>query len=206
MNRTKLLLIIMTGLLLLTACNSGYNKQDGKWVWISYDEAVGKRVGEIDQHNFETFEILDNEKYARDKNSVFYIGQIIKDANPATFEILRNGYSKDANNVFLDAEIVIFADPTTFEQLEFPYSKDYKSIFCGTLPLEIDKSEVNDFIVTNEDELMSSSKSTTLLSHFIEMNPKYKWLDTLNIDGVIVGEWATGQTKERKFKGFKEVK
>lgn len=206
MKNLKSYLIVPAIFFLLSSCNSGYNKQDKKWVWISYDEAVGKRVSEIDQHDFETFKILNNEKYATDKNSVFYVGQIIKNADPESFEVLNNGYSKDINNIFLDATTVIFADSKTFEQLEFPYSKDKNSVFCGTIPLEINRDEVTNFVVTNENELMSNMRTTASLSHFIEMNPKYKWLDTLNIDGVIIGEWGTGQTKKRKFKGFKEVK
>jgi hypothetical protein len=193
-------------LFLISSCNSGYDKQDGSWVWISYDEGAGKRINEIDPHHFETFEVLDNEEYARDKNSVFYVGQIIKNADPKSFEVIGNGYSKDLNNVFLDAKTIVFANPTTFKQLEFPYSKDDAYVFCGTIPLELDKNEIDEFVVTNENELMSTSKSTILLSHFIEHNPKYQWLDTLNIDGVIVGEWATSNTNERKFKGYKEVK
>lgn len=199
-------LTIAMSIILLTSCNSGYEKQDGKWVWISYDEAEGRRVNEIDEHDFETFEILDDKNYAQDKNSVFYVGRKIKNADPKSFEVLNNGYSKDFKNVFLDAQTIILADPNSFEQLKFPYSKDIDNIFCGTIPMEINETEVNEFIVTNVDELMSSSKSTILLSSFIDVYPKYKWLDTLNIDGVIIGEWASGQTKTRKFKGFKEVK
>ena len=206
MKSIKPLLIITSVFVLLTACNSGYNKQDGKWVWISYNESNGKSVIEIDKHDFETFTVLDNEDYARDKNSVFYIGKTINSADPKTFEVLSNGYSKDINNVFLDVEKVIFADPKSFEKLKFPYSRDDNHVFCGTLPLKIEKNEVNEFIVVNDNELMSSSKTTFLLSHFIEVYPQYSWLDTLNINGVIVGEWAMGKTKERKFKGFKEVK
>ena len=191
---------------MLYACNSGYTKQDGKWVWISYDEAVGKRINEIDEHDFDTFEILDNEKYAKDKNKVFFIGRTIKGANPESFQILGNGYSKDANHVFLDAEIVVLADPNSFERLEFPYSKDNNHVFCGTIPLEIDKNEVNEFIVTNENHQMSASKSTLSVQYFIQANSNYKWLDTVNVDRIIVGEWGTGQTHNRKFKGFKEVK
>ena len=206
MKYIKAYLVLAIFLFLLISCNSGYNKQDGKWVWVSYDEAAGKRVSKIDHHDFESFEILDNKNYARDKKSVFYIGRKIKNADPQSFEVLNNGYSKDYNNVFLDAETIVFADSDSFKLLEFPYSKDRKNIFCGTLPLEISNNEVSEFTVTNKNELMSNSKSTILLSHFIKINPKYQWLDTLNIDGVIVGEWATGKTKERKFKGFKEVK
>ena len=41
MKQIKPYLVIATFFFLSASCNSGYNKQNGKWVWISYDEAVG---------------------------------------------------------------------------------------------------------------------------------------------------------------------
>ncbi|RAI88276.1 DKNYY domain-containing protein [Algoriphagus yeomjeoni] len=198
--------LIICAITLFISCNSGYQKENGKWVWISYDEAVGKRVSQIDEHDFESFEILDNEYYAKDKNSVFHIRSKIENADPNSFELIGNGYSKDKNRVFLDDEMVIFANPKSFQLLEFPYSKDDSYVFCGTLPLNLEISEVKEFQVTNTGELMSGTKSSVLLSHFVEFNPEYKWVDTLKINGIIVGEWATGETKNKKFKGFKEIK
>ncbi len=204
--KPKLIIGILL-ILILGSCNSGYQKENNKWVWISYDEAVGKRVSQIDEHDVKTFKILRSSNYAVDKNSVFYVGRKIKDADPNSFEVInQSGYSKDKEFVFLDDKKVIFANPNTFKVLEFPYSKDDENLFCGTIPLEINKDEVEEFQVTNEDKLMSGTKSSFLLSYFIERNPDYEWLDTLGINGVIVGEWATGKTNGKKFIGFKELK
>lgn len=193
-------------ILVLVSCHSGYKKENGQWMWVSYDESAGRRVSQIDEHDSESFFVLKNDKYAKDKSSVFYVGNIIQNADPKSFEVInKNGYSKDKQNVFLGEEKVIFANPKTFEILEFPYSKDDKHIFCGTLPLKIEENMISEFKVTNEDKLMSATKSTTKISHFIELNPDYQWLDTLGINNVIVGEWATGETNQKKFKGFKEV-
>ncbi len=195
----------LIAMLTLLSCAPGYEKEGEKWVWVSYDEAVGKRITPIDAHDAETFEVLENSEYARDKNSVFFVGQIIKNADPQSFELLENGYAKDRDNVFLDTETVIFADPATFVQLEFPYSKDARHVFCGTIPLMLDEGDVQEFRVTNEDKLMSHLKSTSDLSYFLEFNPQYQWLDTLGIETVILGESATGETAGRKFKGVTEV-
>ena len=203
---TRLTLFIMT-IAVMTSCQTGYKKENGKWVWISYDEAVGKRVTEIESIDYETFKILENENYAVDKNNVYHMTRPIKNSDPETFTILTtNGYSKDDQKVFLDWDEIIFADPKTFKTLNFPYSKDKDNIFCGTLPLRIPIEEINEFKVTSKDKLMSDIGSTVLKSHFIEQNSDYKWLDTLDIDGIIVGEFATGETKKRKFKGYREEK
>ena len=202
----RLMLFFMT-ITVITSCQTGYRKENGKWVWISYDEAAGKRVTEIELADYETFKILDNNNYAVDKYNVYYMTRLIKNANPKTFTILTdNGYAKDDKKVFLDWDEVIVADPKTFQILRFPYSKDKDNIYCGTLPLRLSREEVDEFKVTNEDKLMSNMRSTILRTHFVEQNSDFKWLDTLDVDGIIVNEFATGETKTRKFKGYREEK
>lgn len=191
----------------LTACNSGYQYENGVWIWVSYDESVGRRVKLVESADSESFKVLRNENYAADKNAVFYLGSKIEKADPKTFEVVTdNGYAIDKSNVYLDWSIVLFADPKTFQHIDFLYSKDKNDVYCGMIPLQLNKNEINEFVVTNKDDFMSSSKSSILLSNFIEFNPDYAWLDTLNIHRVIVGEAATGETKTRKFKGFREIK
>lgn len=203
--KTKLIIATLLSLF-LTSCQSGYRKEGGVWVWVSYDESVGKRVRMVDQHDPRSFKVLKNKDFAVDKNAAFYVGRLIKGADPATFEVIhQSGYSKDKNRVYLDENIIVLADPATFEFLEFPYSKDSDHVFCGNIPMKISPQEVNEFKVTNTDQLMSASKSTILFSHFIEMNPDYKWLDSTEIKWIVVGQWGTGTTKNKKFKGFRDV-
>lgn len=191
----------------LVSCSPGYQEENGEWVWVSYDEAAGRRITKIDSVDSHSFEVLANEKYGKDRTHVFYKTELIRGADPNTFKIMtENGYAMDRHNVFLRSEKVVFADPGTFETLEFPYSRDANRVFCGTLPLDVNKNEVKDFRVTNEDELMSGMTSNALLSYFIRSNPDYNWLDTVGVNGVIVAEYATGETSTRKFKGFREVK
>jgi len=203
-NRTNNVIIKLTviflSLFLMTSCQEGYKKENDKWVWISYDEAVGKRVTKVESADLKTFKVLKNKNYAVDKNYVYYKTQKIKNANPKTFSVLTdNGYSKDDKKVFLDCYEIVNANPKTFECLCFPYSKDDNDVFCGTLPLQLSKDEINEFRVTN----MSTAISIILLSHFIEQNPDFSWLDTLSIDGVVVNEIATAKTNKRNFKGYR---
>ncbi|MFK8058443.1 MAG: DKNYY domain-containing protein [Saprospiraceae bacterium] len=189
-------------ILVFVSCNAGYQKEDGSWVWVSYDTGAGKRVSQIDKHDYESFEKLDD-NYVKDINSVFHIRSKIDKADPNSFKLIEGGYSMDGNHVFLDDEIIIFANPQTFQLLEFPYSKDNFHIYCGTIPFMLDESEVKEFKVSKTGESMSNMKSSVLLSHFIEINPEYKWIDTLGVDGVIVGKWGSGETNNKTIKGFK---
>jgi len=196
-NKQYLFLLSLSIILILTSCNSGYQKENGKWTWISYNEAVGKKAKTIEKADTKTFVILKNTKYAKDKNFVFLEGRVIKFANPKTFKIINNGYSKDNKNVYLDCNIIINADPNTFQILGFPYSKDKKHIFCGNLPMNI--TNPNEFKVTR----IGSGKTFTNKSFFIKQNPDYKWLDSVKTNIIITGG-GSGQTKKEQFVGYRK--
>ncbi|MBX2928013.1 MAG: DKNYY domain-containing protein [Saprospiraceae bacterium] len=199
--------LLFFAFLFFISCNEGYRKQNGQWAWVTYRESFKKKVAWVYPVDKKTFKVLSDKRYAKDKDRVFYTGREIKDADPRSFKVIdKYGYAKDRNNVFLDREKVIFAKPGSFEVLEFPYARDENHVFCGTLPMNLGKSEMAEFKVINADKLMAHTKSTALLSYFIELNPEYSWLDTLGVEHVIVGNWGTGETRSKKFKGFEEVK
>ena len=182
---------------LLISCSEGYKKIDGKWAYVSRDEAVGKRVKFLDSDN-QTFKVLQNKEFAFDKNNVYLSGVIIENAKSSSFVVLENGYSADKNNVFLDYETVIDADPRTFKIIDFPYAKDDKKIYCGTLPLLT--SNIDEFIVVKS----GSMKINELTSSFIKLNPEYSWIDTTRYKSIVHGE-GIGRTRNQQFDGYKKV-
>ena len=189
--------------LIAGSCSSGYQKQNGNWVWVTYDESSGKRVLPLSLADQSSFTILENSNYAKDNIRVYFKGGTLLKADPASFELINSdGYAKDKKHVFLEWSRVIHADPATFEVLGFPYARDANHIFCGTIPILMDKEDMASFVVTNEDKLMENMRSTTLLSHFIEMNPEYAWLDTLNEKHVVTGEWGSAETITKIIKGY----
>lgn len=197
--------------ILLTACTTGYNRHNGQWVWTTHDEYNGRRDIPIAGIDNGSFKILANESFGADKNAVYYEGRKIKHANPESFTTLTQnafGYAKDSRRVFLDTEVILKADPETFEVLEFPYSKDKNDVYNGTLPMQLEKEDVNTFVATNEDRLMYASKTTSLVTYFLEYSPEYNWIKTYDpeLKHIIIGTSGTGKTSQRKFKGLKEIK
>lgn len=187
---------ILTLTLTLVSCTVSYQKIDGKWAYVSYDEAVGKRVEYLDADN-QSFKVLKEGEFATDKNNVYFLSGKIKNAEPNSFVVLGNDYSKDKNNVFFGSDTVIGADPKTFKVLDFPYAKDDKKIYCGTLPLLT--SDIDEFVVVKSGTM----KGRTLTSYFIESNPEYAWIDTTKYEFVAYGE-GTGKTKNEQFDGYKK--
>lgn len=186
--------------ILFMACGEGYEQTGAnKWSWVSRNEA-GKQMRAMDVDHA-TFEILDNSTYAKDKNSVYWRGLEIPNADPETFMVVtENGYAKDQHKVYLDNEVVIFADPNTFEVIAWPYSKDDQRIYNGNLPMEVAK--IKDFEITKN----GSGKTSSTKAFFIEWNEEYKWMDTLNVTGIIVGEDAEAKTGNKRYRGFKLIR
>ena len=199
--------LLLLGFLFASCSAGGYQKEGNSWVWVEYNENVGKKVSWIPEADGESFRVLTDKNYAVDHQRVYLKGKLIPEAEPGSFEVLdKMGYARDRNRVFLDCERILFAEPGSFEVLDFPYARDARRVFCGTIPIPgIETGEVASFRATNTDALMAHMKSTVLCSHFIELNPDFKWLDTLGVSFVIVGDWGTGETPTKKFKAFKQV-
>ncbi|MBK9256685.1 MAG: DKNYY domain-containing protein [Saprospiraceae bacterium] len=211
----KIFIIIILAFIIMffiSSCETGYVKRGHNWVWVTNDENFGSRDHWIDGIDMESFKVLkQNKNFATDKYSAYFRGRKISHATSDGFVPLTDnayGYAKDNYRVFFDNEVILKADPKTFEVLEFPYSRDKNDVYNGTLPMNLEKNDVEEFKVTNEDKLMKGSKTTTLLSEFLKFSPEYQWIEDLDIEvkWVVTGRWGTGETKTKKFKGLEEIK
>jgi len=68
----------------------------------------------IDGADVTSFELLDF-SVARDKNSVYFFGKVIPDADPATFEQIGNSaYFRDKAHIWCGKDLLVDADRATF--------------------------------------------------------------------------------------------
>ncbi|MCI0662069.1 MAG: DKNYY domain-containing protein [Acidobacteria bacterium] len=188
-------------ILCFSGCQVGYKKVDGKWSYVTWNEAEGYRTHKIGADD-STFEILGNKKYAKDKNKVYYKGDPILGADPLTFVLLEGGdyanYAKDKDHVYLLYYPVLNADPNSFSEIKFPYAKDKKSIYCGTLPMSV--KNIEEFEV-----LQSASGYIISGKDFIEHKEEYSFLKDLPQDTVVVySNEGKAKTKTEYFEGCKK--
>lgn len=135
---------IFAGFLCLAGCGTGYQKIDGKWTYVTWDEGNGRQVHKLDVDH-ETFEVFrKNREYGRDKNRVFYVLEEVKGADPESFRILSDeGYAADNAHVFLYEQLIAGADPVTFKIIKTPYGRDTKRVYCGSVAMDVD--DINRF-------------------------------------------------------------
>lgn len=194
----------------------GYVYENETWNFVTYDLATGRRVKPIDTDKDE-FVVLDSNSFAVDNKNVYFIGEKIKDADPATFEVITDEgdmrYAKDKNSVFIYLEDggivkVIGADPATFEVLEYPYAKDKNDAYNGCLPLYVD--DVTKFEVVKSGEgwtrisFPDSFLTTAINSEEVaEYNKeKYSFIDSM----VIYSEHGEAKTEKLVYEGYRLLK
>jgi hypothetical protein len=194
----NLYLVVCVISLSLISCTQGYEKKDNTWYWVSTNEG-GQEEKEVNAH-LESFQILEDEDYAKDMNHVFVKGSILEKADPGSFKILSaDGYTKDKNHVFFESFEIIYADSESFKVLKRPYSKDKQHIYCGNIPMNVDN--IDEFEVTKSDEFTSYTSKKL----FIKWNEEFSWIDSLNVNSIVIGERGEGKTSTQKFKGCNEV-
>ena len=144
---------------------TGYLKVKGEWCYIS-PEAGEDAPPQNLQADSETFIVLTPDEYAKDRDSVFYLGRKINGADPTTFGILDDtNFSRDAEHVYVMGRRIFGADPTSFQPISGMYGRDALSVYCGTVPMDVEN--INDFeVVMASDRIFSSDVREDLDSYF----------------------------------------
>lgn len=97
-----------------------YAKKDFNGIYLS------RAVAGADKASF----VILNENYARDANNCYYRGDVIAEADPATFAVMGSGdlYSKDAQRVFI-ANKKLSDDAPNFRHTGGGYSVDSTTVY-----------------------------------------------------------------------------
>lgn len=98
-----------------------------KWAYGSF-WAKDSRYAYFDDHRFEpdlaTFKVKSME-VAKDKNHVYYFGELIPDADPSTFEpIGKSGYYRDKSHIWCGNALLEDVDYDTFEADDWDSAHD----------------------------------------------------------------------------------
>ena len=114
----------------------GYSKKESKIYYKRLSETTGTSEIVVDDADYQSFKKLKDFRFGKDKNWVFFNGQILRGADSESFILLQEyasfgfyQYAKDKNSVFVNGNPLAGADPTTFEAINMDYSKDSKSTY-----------------------------------------------------------------------------
>jgi hypothetical protein len=143
-------LFLLPVLCLISGCAVHYQAEQGQVAFIYYNVGVGRAVKNVAGADTSSFQQLKNGEYARDKNHVYWRGEIISNAEPASFELLAGRYAKDSEHVYLDLNVVEGADPKTFQKLPGKeiWGRDGNDFYYGQEALHV--SDPGSFMILND--------------------------------------------------------
>lgn len=155
-NPAKFILVVLS--FILVGC-SGYTKRAGKVYQRHSNEAhLGVSYVELEEADYKTFRRIKhnpNIYLGKDKQYIFYDSSILKEADPNTFEHIKEYYWKDEKNVYLlrfgiTEYQIKDADPQTFFVLDDNlWAKDKNKVYYGFKKLySVNKDK---FTPINED-------------------------------------------------------
>ena len=150
--------LMYTGLIILLLCSAfyiGYRTYAPNWRYLIKNEAVhykgwSSSIGYFDEHIISadpnSFKILQNPFYGKDKKSVFYQGKIIKQADPQSFSILDDLYAKDKWHAFFQGKLMVSSLGASFHLLDNDYSTDGTDVFYRGIALKVQSTKNFRFI------------------------------------------------------------
>lgn len=114
-----------------------------------YSIAAGRPSIDNEKMDPNSFQLLDNPYYSKDKKHVYRLGSIIEGANPLTFKTLTEYYSRDDKNIYLMNFKIPQADAENFKILNkrFTTKDNHHVYYKGTI---IRGADPDTFIALND--------------------------------------------------------
>lgn len=150
-NPNRLIPVIMLlSVVLMTSCMyRGYKNNGKKVTFHSYDPTFLIPDSKDINADPATFEAL-SDIYGRDKNHVYYWGEILDSVDASSFRIIDEDYTADKNHIYFNTFKIEKADPETFRIINKDLAEDKNDYFWqnGALNVVDKKSFV---LVPNND-------------------------------------------------------
>lgn len=138
MSKRSRLFVLLLVLLFVPGCifNTGYHEKNGSYVYATSDEGHGYVEHPIPGADDESFQILNKQGYAKDKQYVYFEFYPLEGADPASFTALSDSYGKDDAHVYYKLAMIPGADPKTFELFDIQWGRDSRDIYWQDKPIE----------------------------------------------------------------------
>jgi hypothetical protein len=119
-----------------TGCTGYVVENDGVY-YKDWNEARGSGKRLLKDLDPQTFEVLENDDYGKDKRFVYYQGNPINGADPITFKFVGDLYAIDKYRAYYAGDSIQSSSSNGFKIIDSYYSSDYKDIYYTTKPLHV---------------------------------------------------------------------
>lgn len=158
MKKSSLFVIVAS--LIIYSC-AGY-KNDGKKITYSVSRsnhiAFGIAKIEVKNADPKTFEELDDSRYGKDSNNVFFEGVAVAGADSKTFEIIGEAHARDKNRGYYEGKPVAKTEGKTFREIDRFFSVDSKDVYYCGIPLGAEAPDKFRYVFAKGEENTSGGE------------------------------------------------
>ena len=138
-------------ILFYTSCATGYYNDGSAVYYKHWNEGSGAQQDRL-KADPKTFRVLKFDRYAKDKQHVFYNGSLIKEADAASFEAIGSFYARDKNSGYYGGDKVKQSVGAGFSIIDDYYSTDGKDVFYTTDALGVANPKQFRFVYKEENQ------------------------------------------------------
>lgn len=143
--------LLLIFLLTFTSCAEYIVEEDGVY-YKDWNEARGSAQRLLEAADPETFEVLEHDAYAKDKELVFYQGRRIEGAHAPSFESVADFYARDKYRGYYAGDSIEASRGKGFKIINSYYSTDGQDVFYKTKPLKVCSAKNFEFVFDDENE------------------------------------------------------
>ncbi|WP_080656824.1 DKNYY domain-containing protein [Stutzerimonas stutzeri] len=137
MKRVLLALGNVPLMLSLAGCPSGYQLDEEKVEFISYDTGVGQRRTPVPLADPASFVVLEHSDYGKDRHSAYYQATPIPGADAPSFKSVGEFFAIDARQAYYARRPILGSDPASFKILKGNWSRDNREVYFQTRSLGV---------------------------------------------------------------------
>lgn len=156
---------------------------------ITHEGNYGK-LTELPDADAETFEVLEQKEYAKDKKNVYREGKIIEGADPDSFEVLENDFARDKDQGYFQSKAIPNSIGKDFKVLRWRFSTDGSEVFWELKPLGV--TDIENFRFLNTDK---SDPWSTDGRHYFSYGSK---IPSTAYEDITVFENSSGYAKDKE--------
>lgn len=159
--RIRQVIIIVLAISFLTSCRRGYNVENDRVYYESWNEGSGQNKRLIEQADAKTFQEVNFDcdcdfEFGKDKNHLFIDGEPIKNIDPNTFAFVGNYIFRDKDSAYflgyynnLNDCLIKGVNPDKIKFIKYPWAKADNLLIHGRDTVRL--TDINDFIPIDDD-------------------------------------------------------
>lgn len=153
----RMTFIVCISLVFILSC-AGY-KNDGKKITYSVSRsnhiAFGITKIEVKNADLASFEEMDDSRYGKDSNNVFFEGKQVSGADTKSFKVIGEAHARDNKRGYYEGVAISGSEGKSFREIDRYFSADSREVYYLGKPLGVMEPDKFRYVFPDDEENIS---------------------------------------------------